>query len=80
MEKGLPIPTLYYVLLPFHAQGLHVDGAGRRVLVDISRGKEKIPVSCVNSVDNDPFPLDFIYIADHLMQAAAARRVVRVWV
>ena len=33
-----------------------------RHITDISRGKENVPVSCVNEVDNEVFPDDFIYI------------------
>ncbi|XP_047134879.1 histone-lysine N-methyltransferase EHMT2 isoform X1 [Hydra vulgaris] len=32
-------------------------------LTDISNGKERIPISCLNEVDNEPFPNDFIYIS-----------------
>jgi len=31
-------------------------------LSDISLGKEKIPVSCINEVDDEKFPQDFIYV------------------
>ncbi|XP_066913327.1 histone-lysine N-methyltransferase EHMT2-like [Clytia hemisphaerica] len=31
-------------------------------LSDISMGKEKIPVSCLNEVDDESFPQDFIYV------------------
>ena len=46
----------------------HEVGDGKlttyRHLTDISRGKEKVPVSCVNEVDDEVFPDDFTYITN----------------
>lgn len=31
---------------------------------DISRGYERVPVPCVNAVDNEPCPNDYKYVPD----------------
>uniref|UniRef100_A0A3Q2X9T8 Euchromatic histone-lysine N-methyltransferase 1a n=1 Tax=Hippocampus comes TaxID=109280 RepID=A0A3Q2X9T8_HIPCM len=51
--------------------GCHLIGCdgrsslGRRFLCDISRGYEKVPINCVNGVDNEPYPGNFKYIPDN---------------
>lgn len=32
---------------------------------DISRGKELNPVQCINAIDDEPKPTDFVYITDN---------------
>ncbi|XP_051924172.1 histone-lysine N-methyltransferase EHMT1a isoform X2 [Hippocampus zosterae] len=42
------------------------DSFGEQVLIrDISRGYEKVPINCVNGVDNEPYPANFKYIPDN---------------
>ena len=60
---------------PTPFSGLHVDGQGRSVLTDITRGREHIAISCVNSCDKEPFPLGFIYTPRHLLSRGAYQRV-----
>ncbi|XP_065068575.1 histone-lysine N-methyltransferase EHMT1-like isoform X2 [Rhopilema esculentum] len=45
-----------------HAIG-HVN-IRRKYDCDISRGKERIPISCINEVDDEPLPLSFTYITE----------------
>ncbi|XP_075526726.1 histone-lysine N-methyltransferase G9a [Dermacentor variabilis] len=37
---------------------------------DISRGKEPHPISCVNGVDDEPAPTDFLYLVENCQTAA----------
>ncbi|KAI5631911.1 SET domain-containing protein [Phthorimaea operculella] len=40
----------------------------RRLLTsDISRGREELPIPCINEVDGAPLPEDFVYITKHVM-------------
>uniref|UniRef100_T1IV76 Histone-lysine N-methyltransferase n=1 Tax=Strigamia maritima TaxID=126957 RepID=T1IV76_STRMM len=32
---------------------------------DITLGKERIPIQCVNGVDDEPFPVDYLYIIEN---------------
>lgn len=32
---------------------------------DISRGKEQVSIQCVNEVDDEPPPLDFLYVTEN---------------
>ncbi|KAF7242953.1 Histone-lysine N-methyltransferase EHMT1, partial [Varanus komodoensis] len=39
---------------------------------DISRGFENIPIPCLNGVDNEPCPHDFLYITQNLISESVA--------
>ncbi|KAG9261933.1 histone-lysine N-methyltransferase EHMT1-like [Astyanax mexicanus] len=42
------------------------DSQGEKLLCrDLSRGYEEVPVSCVNGVDQEPFPNDFKYVPEN---------------
>jgi hypothetical protein len=58
--------------------GLHVDGTGRRILTDITRGRETIPIPCINDLDNEPFPTNFMYTSTHVLNGASAETINKV--
>ncbi|XP_077417801.1 histone-lysine N-methyltransferase EHMT1-like isoform X5 [Vanacampus margaritifer] len=47
------------------------DSLGEQMLIrDISRGYEKVPINCVNGVDNEPYPGNFKYIPDNCVTSS----------
>ncbi|KAJ2946713.1 hypothetical protein O0L34_g12771 [Tuta absoluta] len=45
----------------------------RRLLTsDISRGREELPIPCINEVDSAALPEDFVYITTHVMPKSIA--------
>ena len=33
---------------------------------DISKGRENIPIPCVNAIDDDGIPTDYLYVTDNV--------------
>ena len=33
---------------------------------DISKGRENIPIPCVNGIDDDGIPRDYLYVTDNI--------------
>ncbi|KAB0789966.1 hypothetical protein PPYR_15746 [Photinus pyralis] len=49
-----------------HSLTLSEDRPTRIILCnDITRGREKNPIQCVNKVDNEPKPSDFVYVSSN---------------
>ncbi|KAG8192003.1 hypothetical protein JTE90_001738 [Oedothorax gibbosus] len=45
--------------------GKYQHKAEKILLKDISRGKEQVAIQCVNEVDDEPPPLDFLYVIEN---------------